>query len=197
MNTPKLHDLLCPDGLEVDVDHLTLGPSRYSRTFVLAVYPRQIYVGWLDRIFSLGEVDLSVHIDPVPNRTAAVELTKNVSSARAQLMICQKRGDILQVPELEQVIYDLETTRSNIQTNRDKLFMAAIFITLHARSLEELNMKSDELEDILAAGTVQVRCLMSRQVNGLKATIPVNNPAISDYWRNTTTGNIAAGCVFW
>ncbi len=192
MNTPKLHDLFSPDGLEENVDYLSLGPARYARTFVVAVYPREIYVGWLDRIFSLGDVDLSVHIDPVPNRPAAVELTKSVSSAQAQLMIYEKRGDILQVPELKQIIYDLETIRTHIQTNRDKLFMVTVFITLHARSLEELNMKSDELDDILAASTVQIRCLMSRQVDGIKAILPVNNPVISDYWRNMTTGCVTA-----
>lgn len=192
MNTPKLHDLFCPDGLIEEKDHLMLGPSRYARTFALAVYPREIYVGWLDTIFSLGDVDLSVHIDPVPNRIAAVDLTKNVSSAQAQLMIYKNRGDMFRVPELEQIIYDLETIRHNVQTNRDKLFMVTVVITLHARSLEELNSKSDQLDDFLAASTTQARCLMLRQVDGLKTALPFNTPAVNDYWRNITTGGVAA-----
>lgn len=191
-NTPRLQDLFCPDGLEENNDYLQTGPSRYARVYVLAVYPNQINIGWLDRIYSLGDIDLSVHVDPVPNRAVIHDLTKKVSSAQAQHMIYSKQGNILYLPELEQTINDLENIRKNIQTNRDKLFYVTVVITLHARSIEELNTKSDNLEDILAATSTHVRTLMHRQLDGYKTSIPINSPTIADYWRNMTTGGVAA-----
>ncbi|WP_051688255.1 VirB4 family type IV secretion system protein [Desulfofalx alkaliphila] len=191
-NVPKLQDLFAPDGLEEHKDFLHTGPSRYSRVYVLAIYPREINIGWLDRIYSLGDVDISIHVDPVPNRAVVVDLTRKVSSAQAQYMVYEKKGNILYLPELEQVIRDLEATRSNIQTNRDKLFYVLVTITLNARSLDELNAKSDNMEDILAASSTQIRTLMFRQLDGLKNGLPINTPTIPDYWRNMTTGGVAA-----
>jgi len=191
-NVPRLHDLFVPDGLDERFDSLALSGTRFCRVFVVTVYPREINVGWLDEIFSLGDVDLSVHVMPVPDRTVVYKLTEKVASAQAQYIVDRKAGNILRLPQLEAVIRDLEAVRSAVQTNRDRMFYVSLFIALHARTEEELDRRSDVLEDILARRAAYVRPLVVRQVDGLKSAIPTGSPAVQDYWRNLTTGGVAS-----
>ncbi|RJO62786.1 MAG: DUF87 domain-containing protein [Dehalococcoidia bacterium] len=191
-NVPRLHDLFSPDGLEERFDMLALGASKYCRVYVLTVYPREISVAWLDRIFSLGSVDLSVHVDPIPDRKIVYKLTEKVASAQAQRVVDMKAGNILRLPYLENVIGDLESVRSAIQTNRERMFYVTVVIALHAFSEEELERKSNILDDILARNSAYLRVLVMRQVDGLKSALPVGNLVIQDYNRNLTTGGVAA-----
>lgn len=191
-NVPRLHDLFSPDGLEERFGGLTLGASKYCRVYALSVYPREISVAWLDRIFSLGNVDLSVYVDPIPDRKVVYKLTEKVASAQAQRMVDMKAGNILRLPYLENVISDLESVRSAIQTNRERMFYCTVIIALHAYDEEEIERKGNILEDILARSSAYVRPLVMRQVEGLKSVLPVGNLVIQDYNRNLTTGGVAA-----
>lgn len=43
-NIPKIMDLLLPDTLQEKKDYLILGYNKYSRIFVLTIYPEQTWV---------------------------------------------------------------------------------------------------------------------------------------------------------
>lgn len=191
-NVPTLHDLFVPDGLEEKFDSLVFNSSQCCRTYVAAVYPREVNIGWLDEIFALGDVNLSVHIWPVPDRKVVYKLTQKVASARAQHTVDSRNGSILRLPQLEAIIRDLETVRAAVQNNRDKMFYVALLVTIHGRNEAELDRRSDVFEDILARRATYVRPLVMRQVEGLKSTIPVGTPDIQDFWRNLTSGGVAA-----
>ena len=47
-NTPVITDLLLPDELQEKKDYICLGFNKYSRIFVMTVYPEQTWVSWLD-----------------------------------------------------------------------------------------------------------------------------------------------------
>ncbi|MCS5696921.1 VirB4 family type IV secretion system protein [Desulfofundulus thermocisternus] len=191
-NVPTLHDLFVPDGIEEHSDMLTLGPSRYARTFVISLWPREIHVGWLEEIYSLGDVDVSVHIRPVPDRDVILALTRKIVDAQAQHSIETKRGSILHLPQLEQLIADLETIRRAIQNNQEKMFFCVAMINLHASSPEQLDEKTNTLCDILARKSTYARSLLFRQLEGMKSCLPVCNITIDDHWRNLTTGGVAS-----
>lgn len=191
-NVPSLHDLFIPDGLEEQSDMIVLGPSRYARTFVISLWPRDIHIGWLDEIYSLGDVDVSVHIKPVPDRDVIMALTKKIVDAQAQYSIENKRGSILHLPELEQLIADLETIRRAIQNNQEKMFYCVAMINLHASSPEQLDEKTNTLGDILARKSTYTRSLLFRQLDGMKSCIPIGTIPIDDHWRNLTTGGVAS-----
>jgi hypothetical protein len=77
-NVADLHDLFIPDGLLETKDYLYLGPENYVRTFVVSVYPREIYLGWLDDLFSIEGISLTTYIEPVPDDKVAKNLKKNL-----------------------------------------------------------------------------------------------------------------------
>ena len=52
-NVPEIMDLILPDCMQEKRDYIVLGENRFSRSFVISTYPSKVYLGWLDRIFSL------------------------------------------------------------------------------------------------------------------------------------------------
>ena len=52
-NVPKLSDLLIPDELQEKVDYLKLGYNKFTRIFVMKIYPEQTLVSWIDDLFSI------------------------------------------------------------------------------------------------------------------------------------------------
>lgn len=176
-NMPNIMDLLLPDELQEKKDYLTLGYNKLSRIFVMTVYPEQTWVSWLDDLFNIGNINISVKIEPSSNGNVINQLTKKLVQAQSEYATYSRQGNILHLPELEKQIGDLEDLRMLIQTNQDKLFFATIFITLNAESLQELNEKTKILESELNKKTSMIRTLTFRQLEGLKTMLPIRrNP---------------------
>lgn len=144
-NIPTMADLLLPEELQERKDYLTLGYNKYSRIFAMTIYPEQTWISWLDDLFSIGNINISVKIEPSSNGTVINQLTKKLVQSQSEYATYSKQGNILHLPVLEKQINDLEDLRMLIQTNQDKLFFATIFITLNAESLYELNEKTKNI----------------------------------------------------
>ena len=172
-NIPNIMDLLVPDTLQEKSDYLVLGYNKSSRTFVITVYPDQTWVSWLDHLFNIGNINISVKIEPSSNGTVINQLTKKLVQSQSEYATYSRQGNILHLPELEKQIGDLEDLRMLIQTNQDKLFFASIFITLNAENLQELNEKTKILESELGKKTAMIRVLTFRQLEGLKTMLPI------------------------
>lgn len=190
-NIPSMADLLLPDELQERKDYLTLGFNKYSRIFVMTVYPEQTWISWLDDLFSIGNINISVKVEPSSNGNVINQLTKKLVQSQSEYVTYSRQGNILHLPELEKQIGDLEDLRMLIQTNQDKLFFATIFITLNAENLQELNEKTKILESELNKKTSMIRTLTFRQIEGLKAMLPIGEIPIPNYERNMVAGGIA------
>lgn len=187
-NITNVMDLLLPDNLQERKDYLCLGYNKYSRIFVMTVYPEQTWVGWLDDLFNIGNINISVKIEPSVNGNVINQLTRKLVQHQSAYATYSKQGNILHLPELEKQISDLEDLRMLIQTNQDKLFYASIFITLNAENLQELNEKTKILESELNKKTAMIRTLTFRQLEGFKTMLPTGNIPIANYERNMVAG---------
>lgn len=190
-NIPNIMDLVTPETLQEKKDYLILGYNKFSRIFVMTIYPEQTWVSWLDDLFSIGNINISVKIEPSNNGTVINQLTRKLVQSQSEYATYSRQGNILHLPELEKQIGDLEDLRMLIQTNQDKLFFATIFITLNAESLEELNEKTKILESELNKKTAMIRTLTFRQLEGLKAMLPIGEVPIPNFERNMVAGGIA------
>ena len=187
-NIPTISDILLPDTLQEKKDYLILGYNKFSRTFVMTIYPEQTWIGWLDDLSFIGNVNISVKIEPSNNSSVINQLTRKLVQSQSEHATYSRQGNILHLPELEKQICDLEDLRMLIQTNQDKLFYATIFITLNAESLEELNEKTRILESQLSKKTAMIRTLTFRQLEGFKTILPLNNVPIRNFERNMVAG---------
>lgn len=191
-NVPELIELLVPDCIHEKRDQIILGEERFSRAFVISTYPSRTWLGWLDRVFSqIGDVNLSIHVEPVADDVVIRQLTKKVTILESEYQTYQSRGNIELLHPLEKMIYDYEDIRKKIQTSNDKLFFITILLRINGKNVDELNSKTNILKNEFSKISVKVRTLNFRQFDGLKANLPYNISNIHDYERNITSEGLA------
>ena len=83
-NIPNIMDLILPDTLQEKSDYLCLGYNKYSRIFVITVYPEQTWVSWLDDLFNIGNINISVKIEPASNGNVINQLTKKLVQSQSE-----------------------------------------------------------------------------------------------------------------
>ncbi|KJS10665.1 MAG: hypothetical protein VR67_17425 [Peptococcaceae bacterium BRH_c8a] len=191
-NKLNVKDLFSSDALVEYDDRLSLG-GKWCRIYAIQGLPRKLTIGFLDEIFyRAGDVDLSVHMSPAPDKEVMRSLITIETKYRSQYMLDMKSDNISRLPELEAAIADYKSIRDLIQLNQDRLYFVTILISVHANTQDELHRRCESVEVVLARMNILSRILVFRQVDGLKAVMPTCKIKIDDYWRNLTTG--AAAC---
>lgn len=191
-NVPSIMSFLIPDGLQEYKDKLYLGSRRYTRNFILTTYPSEIYLGWIDDLFNIGEISISILSESAYNGDVIRQLTQKVTSLQSEYMVYEEQGNIYHLPELENMITDYEEIRNLIQTQNDRLFYVTILISLNCKSEKELDDKTEILESELSKKSAQLRTLSFRQLDGFKSIIPLNNLKVQGYDRNLTASGFSA-----
>ena len=189
---PSLIELMIPDCIDEKRDYIVLGDNKYSRNFVISTYPNKIFLGWLDRIFSLlGDVSLSIMVRPTDQDSVVRQLNKKVTILESEKQTYENKGTIDLIHPIQKMIYDYDEIRNLVQTYNDKLFFVSIFFRINATNLEELNTKSNLLKSEFAKISAKARCLNFRQFEGLRANLPFDTSNIIDYERNVTSEGLA------
>ncbi len=119
------------------------------------------------------------------------QLNKKVTILESERQTYESKGNIDLVHPLEQMIYDYEQIRRQVQTSNDKLFFVTILLRINAESLEDLDIKTNLLKNEFAKISAKARTLNFRQFKGLLANMPFNDLSIFDYERNFTTDGVA------
>lgn len=81
---PNITDMLMPDVLQEKKDYIYLGYNKYSRTFVITVYPENTWISWLDDLFNIGNINISVKIEPSNNGSVINQLTKKLVQCQSE-----------------------------------------------------------------------------------------------------------------
>lgn len=119
--------------------------DTYVKTLYADGYPRNVELGFLDKIVSLlGDFDLSLHIEPYDIETMMIMLNKELQKQRADLYSAQIKGTIN--PSLEIQHADTRAILDNLQKGKEKLFNVSLYVTCRAKSLKELNLLARRVE---------------------------------------------------
>lgn len=188
-NIPSVPELVFPDGFYIDRDYVRVG-KRYYRVYAVTDYPQSLYIGWLDEVKQLGNIDISVHIFPGEPRDVVNQLTRKITQYQSQYMLDEERGNIYDLGVLKKAVRDLEALREDIQMNRDKLYFVTIVLAVSADSPDELDKSSRVLEGVLAGKTVRARRAFLRQDQAYKTLVPVGENRYDDCARNFNTGAV-------
>ncbi len=189
---PELLEILIPDCIDEKRDYIVLGENKYIRSFVLAIYPSRTYLGWLDRIFNLlGDVTLSIINRPAKDDSVIRQLNKKVTILESERQTYETKGNIDLIHPIQKMIDDYDQIRNQVQTSNDKLFFVTILLRINAKSIKELDERTDLLKNEFAKMSAKIRTLNFRQLSGLKANLPFNDLKIYDYERNVTSNGLA------
>lgn len=189
-----LRDLISPSSLEFKSDHFRIG-TKYGRTMYVYGYPRSLLTGWLSSIINMDEVlDVSMYIYPVDTAVIMKNLTKKVTQLEASMDINSEKGKVRD-PELEAAISDAEDLRDQLQVGAERFFRYALYITIYADSLDELQFVQHKIENIFGQQMIFTKVASSQQEQGMNSTMPQCSDQLQ-IRRNMNTGAISTSFPF-
>ncbi|MFH1972099.1 MAG: DUF87 domain-containing protein [archaeon] len=163
--------------------------SIYNRIIYAHGYPRTVEPAFLDKIISsLGDFDLSIHINPYEIETMLVNLNKELQKQKADLYAMQLKGTIN--PSLDIKYKDTKAVLEQLQKGNDKLFNISLYINCRAKSEKELDLITRKVQAILNSVMIIPRTASFRMAKGLKSTLPLGKDELK-ITRNITSKALA------
>ncbi len=189
-----IRDLIAPSGIEHDFNHLQIG-NTYYRSFFIAGYPREVGANWLSPLINFPHaLDISVYYYPVDAQVVLKNLRRKITEMETELNIEAQQGRILD-PGVQLALQDSRALQEELVAERERFFQFALYITLPAESLEELDLISKQLESVLGSVLLVARKTTLQMEDGFRSTLPLFQDIVQVY-RNMDTTSIATTFPF-
>ncbi len=167
----SLKDLLSPTALKYESSYFLLN-GKYGRSFFVLAYPRFLSTNWLSFIInSEGELDVSMFVYPIDSATILKKLKSKVGEIGSQLSINQEKG-VVRDPMLETAYQDVEGLRDSLLQGTEKYFRFALYFTIYADNIKDLDEASTVLESELGAKLVVTKRALMQTEQGFISTLP-------------------------
>lgn len=190
--------LLSPSSIIYTSENELKVENNIARSYVVNAYPPQVYLGWLDDLYSYrGDNDVAVNIEPISERIALDEITREITKYQTQLMIESENGNISNIQMLRDKVEALVNQRASLQRNQERLFSVTTTTCLYGTDVKSLNKSAQILQNRFAGKYVGLMPLYLRQDDGFKSTSPFGYNAVPDYARNMNTGALATMFPFY
>lgn len=190
----ELRDFIAPSSIEIESGHFRLG-TLYARSFYVYGYPRQIFTGWLSPVVNIDEeIDISMFVYPVASQVVLENLRKKVTQLEAGLQIDAEKGRVRD-PAKQAAIMDAEELRDSLQVGEERFFRFGLYLTIYAKSLEELEYIQHKVETILGQQLVYSKPATVQMEQGLNSTIPQFTDELQ-VRRNMNTGALSTSFPF-
>jgi type IV secretory pathway VirB4 component len=168
----EIKDIIAPASFEVKPTYFRLNES-YGRTLFVLSYPRYISVGWFTPIINLSKtLDVSMFFYAVRSDLILKQLKKRVGNMQAQLMSDIEKG-APRDPMLETAINDIEKLRDDLTQGTEKFFQYALYVTIYANTLEELDELTAEIESIFGGKLIYSKKVFYQAEQGFNSTLPI------------------------
>lgn len=195
---PTLKDMMSPPSFNREaMDHLGIG-DRVMRSFLLSGFPKHIMVGWADKLYNYdGDLDMTIHINPMDEREAIDELTDKITQYEAQLDVESEKGQTRNVTRLGNQIAELVREREKIEQNYISMFQVQMICNLYCRSLDQLDKETQMLDNSLRGKKIKLLPLHLRQDQGYKSGMPFGKTWLPKNFRNFSSEGLTACFPFY
>ncbi|MEV0429658.1 DUF87 domain-containing protein [Micromonospora sp. NPDC050495] len=161
-----------PAALSVTPWHVQVGDG-YAATYVVCGYPAEVGPAWLEPLLSYpGRVDVAVHLEPVPASLAAPMLKRQRARLESSRRLDVDQGR-LGDPMVEAAAADAADLAERVARGAAKLFEVGIYVTVHARTLDELAAGAAGVKSAAASVLLDLQPATFRHQQGWVATLPV------------------------
>jgi type IV secretory pathway VirB4 component len=189
-----LRDIIAPASVQVEFNYIQLG-GYFVRSFFVYTYPRYLYTEWLSPIINADfESDTSMFIYPINSQEIMEKLKTKVGQIESTVAEQQEKGQVRD-PVLQTAYGDVEELRDLIQTGQSKFFKMSLYITLYAKSKEELDQLTDMLETNLGGMLVYTKQASLQQEDCFNSSLPLGND-VMQITKNFDTGALSTGFPF-
>jgi len=189
-----LRDLLAPASLKFQSSYFELN-GKFGRSFFVLAYPRFLSSNWLSFVIQAeGALDLSMFIYPIDSETILKKLKSKVGEIGSQMTINQEKG-MVRDPMLETAYSDVEGLRDSLMQGTERYFRFALYFTLYADDLKELDKNSSTLESALGAKLIVTKRALLQTQNGFNSTLPLGIDEL-DVANNMNTSPLSTAFPF-
>src|SRR3989344_3729661 len=165
-------DIISPAGMSISPSYMQIG-SFYTPTRFVFTYPRYLYSGWLSPIYNFdATIDVSMFIYPLESALVMNQLRRKTTQLQSSLQIEQEKG-LVRNPELETAIGDVEELRDTLQKGETRLFQYSLYFTLYAKSAEDLQKLTKQVETTLGGMLVYSKPALLQMEEGFSTTMPL------------------------
>ncbi len=184
-----LKDLLAPASLKFAGSSFELN-GKFARSFFVLAYPRFLSTNWLSFIINAeGALDVSMFIYPIDSASILKKLKSKVGEIGSQMSINQEKGSVRD-PMLETAYHDVEGLRDSLMQGTEKYFRFALYFTIYAEDVKELDKNSTTLESALGAKLIVTKRAMLQTQAGFNSTLPLGLDEL-DVGNNMNTGPLS------
>ncbi|MCR6465155.1 DUF87 domain-containing protein [Bacillus paranthracis] len=188
-NCTDIKDKISPSFIEEQRDYIQFG-DNFVRTFCVIDYPNQAQGNWLGKLYRFGgNINISTHLQPIGSDKMKSHLDKSIGELEARL------EEPLKPSRRKDVQKKLESAEKLLETLMDgknkTIFMVHTYIQLQARSLEELNRLTEQLQGIVWKTGITAYIPRDNMLEGFRSVLPMVKPKLEEY----TYQNMQASAV--
>ncbi|MCX4387319.1 ATP-binding protein [Micromonospora peucetia] len=163
---------VAPASVEVTPRMLRVGDG-YAATLVVTGYPAEVGPAWLEPLLSWpGRLDLALHIDPLPAPVAASRLRNQRARFESSRRADAEAGK-LPDPNVEAAADDATDLAQRLARGAAKLFRVGLYLTVHARTEDELLDACAQVKAAAASTLIEVQPATWRHLAGWTTTLPL------------------------
>ncbi len=190
----KIRELIAPASFRVTPNYLELN-GIFVRTLFVLTYPRYISLGWFSPITNLNfPLDVGMYFYLVPSDVILKQLRNKVGALEAQVAADREKG-APRDPVRETALQDIEQLRDSLTQGSEKFFQFALYLTLYADSVKELDKMTEETESLFGQKLVYSRRALWQAEQGFNSTLPLGNDELQVYF-NMNSSPIASSFPF-
>ena len=193
----SIKELIAPSGIDAsNLDYLKIlsSTTRYARSFFIFSLPRMATFPYLLRdMYEFGDVNTSIHINPVPEAESQRQLNKIINELETERIVASDKGNINRESLLIQKKVEAEDLRDKIAAGFNKLYEASIVTTLFSYNLKDLDRLTTLLINELSKSMVSLKTTWAMQEEAFKSNVPLMNDTIN---KTHTFDRDSMGTVF-
>lgn len=187
-------DLIAPQQFEVDFNYVKIG-DVYLRTLFIAGYPRFVSPGWLEPIINFDHsLDISFYVFPVQSKSTLDDLRRKIAEMEAEISTDLDRGRVVN-PATQAKLDDALTLQEQLVKGIERFFEFSFYITLSAKTVEELNNATKTVQSTLGSLLVVAKMAALDMENGFLSTAPLGYDRLS-ITRNMDSTSLATTFPF-
>lgn len=170
----SVRDVISPASFKIDRDFLLLN-NTYVRTLFVMTYPRYVTIGWFAPIINESlSLDISMFFYPMKTGAVLKQLKNKVGTMEAQIVADHEKG-APRDPIAETGLRDIEDLRDSLSQGTEKFFQYALYISIYAKSKDELELATDRIENLLGIQLIYSRKALFQTEQGFNSTLPIGN----------------------
>lgn len=187
-------DIIAPSDFLVTTSYIQLG-SYFVRTLFVYTYPRFLNTNWLSPIINYDfTMDISMFIIPQDGRQIMDSLRKKMTQLESSRMVEEEKG-LIRDPELDTAISDIDSLRDSLSQGQNRLFEYSLYFTIYAKSLDELNSATKQLESTLGGSLIYTKEALVQMEQAFNSTIPIMTDQLGIV-RNLDTASLSTTFPF-